>query len=89
MTTTERTTRAPGPGAGPPAVDSTVRRAMWAVAAVFTLNGFAFASWVSRIPSARDDLGLEPGRLGLVLLGLCSPSHWPVWSSAAGGPGSP
>lgn len=70
MTTTERTTRAPGPGAGLPAVDSTVRRAMWAVAAVFTLNGFAFASWVSRIPSARDALGLEPGRLGLVLLGL-------------------
>ena len=47
---------------------------MWAVAAVFTLNGFAFASWVSRIPSARDALGLEPGRLGLVLLGLSAGS---------------
>ncbi len=56
------------PGAGMP--DPAVRRAMWAVAAVFTLNGFAFASWVSRIPSARDSLALQPGPLGLVLLGM-------------------
>ncbi|HEX6248865.1 MAG TPA: MFS transporter [Nocardioidaceae bacterium] len=41
-----------------------------AVAAVFALNGFAFASWVARIPEARDGLDLTPGRLGLLLLGL-------------------
>ncbi len=82
MAATERTTPVPGrspdrlPTAGSAGGDGSdrrgggVRRAMWAVAAVFTLNGFAFASWVSRIPSARDALGLEPGRLGLVLLGL-------------------
>lgn len=85
MASTERTTRPPGRSPDRhPIVRSDggdrsnggdrsgggVRRAMWAVAAVFTLNGFAFASWVSRIPSARDALGLEPGRLGLVLLGL-------------------
>lgn len=54
----------------PGAPHPSVRRAMWAVAAVFTLNGFAFASWVSRIPSARNALGLQPGPLGLVLLGM-------------------
>ena len=36
-------------------------RARNAVAIVFGLNGFAFASWVSRIPEARTALGLTPG----------------------------
>jgi MFS family permease len=39
-----------------------------AVAATFFLNGFAFATWASRIPSVRHDLGLSPGHLGLLLL---------------------
>lgn len=51
-----------------------VRRAMWAVTAVFVLNGFGFASWVSRIPSVRESLGLSPARLGLVLLGASAGS---------------
>ena len=46
------------------------RRARNAVAAVFALNGFAFASWVSRIPEARDLLDLSAGRLGTLLLAL-------------------
>lgn len=70
MATTERPTRHGTVASASSGGDGGVRRAMWAVAAVFTLNGFAFASWVSRIPSARDALGLAPGRLGLVLLGL-------------------
>jgi fucose permease len=38
------------------------------VYASFVLNGFALASWVARIPSARDALGLSLGDLGLLLL---------------------
>ena len=41
-----------------------------AVAVVFVLNGFAFASWVARLPELRDRLGLSPGQLGLLLLCL-------------------
>lgn len=41
-----------------------------AVAVVFALNGFAFASWVSRIPEARTNLDLSPGQLGTLLLAL-------------------
>ena len=45
-------------------------RARNAVAVVFALNGFAFASWVARIPEARTNLDLTPGQLGTLLLGL-------------------
>ncbi|CAN5214378.1 MFS transporter [soil metagenome] len=48
----------------------TVARAKVAVAAVFFLNGLAFASWVSRVPALRDTLELTPGRVGLLLLCL-------------------
>jgi MFS family permease len=40
-----------------------------AVYAVFIGNGFAFASWASRIPQVKDGLQASPGVLGLVLLG--------------------
>ena len=40
------------------------------MAAVFGLNGLAFATWVSRIPESRDALALTPGQLGLLLLAL-------------------
>ncbi|HEU4512642.1 MAG TPA: MFS transporter [Nocardioidaceae bacterium] len=53
-----------------PRLDLTTRRARDAVAMVFALNGFAFATWVSRIPETRDALGLTPGELGLLLLAL-------------------
>jgi MFS family permease len=39
-----------------------------AVLATFFLNGFAFASWASRIPSVRHRLDLGPAQLGLFLL---------------------
>jgi len=45
-------------------------RARNAVAIVFAINGFAFASWVSRIPEARSSLDLTPGELGTMLLAL-------------------
>jgi MFS family permease len=41
-----------------------------AIAAVFFVNGFGFASWVSRIPAVRDGLGLSEGELGSALLAM-------------------
>ena len=38
--------------------------------AAFIASGFAFASWASRIPQVRDQLGLSPADLGLVLLAI-------------------
>ena len=43
-------------------------RARNAVAAVFFLNGFVTATWLSRIPAVRSTLDLTSGRLGLLLL---------------------
>ncbi len=57
-----------------PRLELTTRRARDAVAVVFGLNGFAFATWVSRIPETRDALGLTPGQLGLLLLALSAGS---------------
>ncbi|WP_329108765.1 MFS transporter [Micromonospora sp. NBC_01699] len=40
------------------------------VAFVFALNGLAVASWFSRVPAAREGLGLSAGQLGLLLLAM-------------------
>ena len=40
------------------------------VAVTFLLNGLLFSSWISRIPEARSDLGLDNGQLGLLLLAI-------------------
>jgi predicted MFS family arabinose efflux permease len=45
-------------------------RAKVAVSVVFVLNGFAFASWLARVPAIRSDLDLTPGDVGLLLLCL-------------------
>ena len=58
MTTRER----------PPTLRPEVLHARNAVAAVFALNGFALANWISRIPAIRDELGLSPAQVGLLLL---------------------
>ncbi|MFC0505764.1 MFS transporter [Micromonospora costi] len=47
-----------------------VRVARNGVALVFTLNGLAVATWFSRVPAAREALGLSAGRLGLLLLAM-------------------
>ncbi|WP_233517670.1 MFS transporter [Geodermatophilus marinus] len=54
----------------PAAVPDTARieRARVAVTVVFVLNGLAFASWIARVPAARDRLDLTPAGLGLLLL---------------------
>lgn len=54
------------PPAAPPAPQ--VRAARTAVFAVFALNGIAFATWASRLPTTRDELGLSQAQLGLLLL---------------------
>ncbi len=46
-----------------------LRLARGAVAATFFFNGASFASWVVRIPAVQSRLGLDAGRLGVVLLG--------------------
>lgn len=63
--------------AGPPPADShdrVVLRARNAVLVSFLLNGFGFASWASRIPEVREELGLSNGQLGLLLLVLSAGS---------------
>jgi MFS family permease len=62
------TAEPPGPDelVAPPARQ--LRKATLAVYAIFIVNGFAFASWASRIPQFRDDLGVNPAQLGLILL---------------------
>jgi MFS family permease len=51
-------------------VPQQVIAARTAVAFVFGLNGLAVASWFSRVPAAREGLGLSAGRLGLLLLAM-------------------
>ncbi len=61
----------------PPAPTETVGvslRARNAVLWSFFLNGFGFASWVSRIPEARHLLELSNGGLGLLLLAISAGS---------------
>jgi MFS family permease len=45
-----------------------VRRAAWATRVVFAANGGLFATWVSRLPAVRDDLGADERGLGFALL---------------------
>lgn len=56
----------------PPArllVDGT-KPATVATFGAFVVSGLAFASWAARIPQIRDQLGLDPATLGLVLLSI-------------------
>lgn len=46
------------------------RRARTAVYWVFGVNGCVLATWASRLPAIRDQLGLSPSGLGFVLLAL-------------------
>lgn len=56
----------------PPPVQ--VRDALRATYVAFSEAGFAFASWVARIPQIRDRLHLQPSELGLVLLATAAGS---------------
>ncbi len=54
--------------------DGSVPRAVRATYGVFIGNGFAFASWASRIPQVKGRLALSPADLGLVLLAIAGGS---------------
>lgn len=41
-----------------------------AIFVVFALPGLAMASWVSRLPAARDVLDVTPGQVGLLIVGI-------------------
>lgn len=53
-----------------PPVTITKKLHRFAVAAVFFIQGLAFASWASRIPTIQHTLGLSESALGAVLLAL-------------------
>ena len=40
------------------------------VLTVFAVNGFGFASWMSRVPDVKEALSLSAGELGLLLFGV-------------------
>ncbi|GER89324.1 hypothetical protein KDW_34860 [Dictyobacter vulcani] len=46
-----------------------LRLARVAVIALFFINGSLIASWAARIPAVQSRLGLQPGQLGIALLG--------------------
>lgn len=48
------------------------RRAWVAIAALFLINGFTLASWISRIPTITGDLDLNPGQVGTALMSLAA-----------------
>lgn len=48
--------------------EQTVARARWVLLGLFALLGILMSSWLSRLPSIRDALGLNEAELGLVLL---------------------
>jgi MFS family permease len=45
-----------------------VRRARWAITAIFALNGGLFASVFARLPAIQERTGISEGQLGLALL---------------------
>ena len=45
-----------------------VTRARNGTATVFAANGFALASWMSRVPDVKASLDLAPGKLSILLL---------------------
>ena len=49
---------------------ATLKRATRAVYFVFIGAGIGFASWAARLPQVREELGLTPAALGLVLLSV-------------------
>ena len=51
---------------------SVPRAARRAVAVCFFLTGVTFASWATRIPAVQTKLGLNPGELGVALLGTAA-----------------
>lgn len=51
-----------------------LRAASIATLLVFGVNGFAFATWMSRVPDVREMLEISPGQLSLLLLAISAGS---------------
>ena len=58
----------------PPTAPQTVVAARNGDLLVFAMNGFAFASWMSRVPDVREILDLTPGMLSVLLLSVSAGS---------------
>ena len=56
--------------------DEAAQGSLWAdaewraVIAAFALNGLLFGAWAARVPAFKEGFALDPGTLGLLLLGL-------------------
>ena len=48
------------------------RNARWGISAIFLINGFTLASWISRIPTISDKLDLSTGHVGTALMSLAA-----------------
>ena len=70
MTTAPRTPAGIAPSTPVTVEPARVEVAKRAVAVVFGINGFLFASWIARLPAVRDLLHVTPGQLGLLLLSI-------------------
>ena len=53
-----------------PRPDPKLRRARLATSAVFFLIGFMFATWATRIPALKAQLGVSDGQLAIAFIGL-------------------
>ena len=65
---------APAQQPNPPTVPQTVLAARNGDLLVFAVNGFAFASWMSRVPDVKQTLDLTPGMLSVLLLSVSAGS---------------
>jgi MFS family permease len=54
--------------------DASVRRSALAVGVSFAVNGALVATWISRLPAMKHDVGADPSGLGLALLCLAAGS---------------
>lgn len=51
-----------------PAAPEGFRRHQWAIAALFCSLGFQYATWASRIPALKHELGLSAAEVGVLLM---------------------
>ena len=54
--------------------DASVRQSALAVGVSFAVNGALVATWISRLPAMKHDVGADPSGLGLALLCLAAGS---------------
>ena len=66
--------RTPAQQSNPPTAPQTVVAARNGDLLVFAMNGFVFASWMSRVPDVREILNLTPGMLSVLLLSVSAGS---------------